>query len=341
MTLQSGTDWPEKFTFDDVLLLPGYSEVLPSEVDLGTRLARDISLRIPVLSAAMDTVTESEMAIALAQEGGMGVVHKNMSIESQCGHVRRVKRSESGIVVDPVTISVDAVFRDAVVLAERNGVSGFPVVDGDRLVGMLTNRDYQFEEDMDRPVRELMTPVERIVTAPQGTDAKEALLMLREHKLEKLPLVDDEMRVKGLVTAKDVRKAIAYPDACKDSRGSLRVGAAVGVGNEAVERAAALVDVGVDCLFVDTAHGHSSRVIEMVRSLRADYREMAIVAGNVVTPEAVDALADAGADCIKIGVGPGSICTTRVIAGVGCPQISAVIECSRAASAMGLCTIAD
>ena len=184
MTLQSGTDWPEKFTFDDVLLLPGYSEVLPSEVDLGTRLARDISLRIPVLSAAMDTVTESEMAIALAQEGGMGVVHKNMSIESQCGHVRRVKRSESGIVVDPVTISVDAVFRDAVVLAERNGVSGFPVVDGDRLVGMLTNRDYQFEEDMDRPVRELMTPVERIVTAPQGTDAKEALLMLREHKLE-------------------------------------------------------------------------------------------------------------------------------------------------------------
>jgi len=341
MTLQSGTDWPEKFTFDDVLLLPGYSEVLPSEVDLGTRLARDISLRIPVLSAAMDTVTESEMAIALAQEGGMGVVHKNMSIESQCGHVRRVKRSESGIVVDPVTISVDAVFRDAVVLAERNGVSGFPVVDGDRLVGMLTNRDYQFEEDMDRPVRELMTPVERIVTAPQGTDAKEALLMLREHKLEKLPLVDDEMRVKGLVTAKDVRKAIAYPDACKDSRGSLRVGAAVGVGNEAVERAAALVDVGVDCLFVDTAHGHSSRVIEMVRSLRADYREMAIVAGNVVTPEAVDALADAGADCIKIGVGPGSICTTRVIAGVGCPQISAVIECSRVASARGLCTIAD
>lgn len=341
MLTNGGADWPEKFTFDDVLLLPGYSEVIPSDVDLGTVLARDIALRIPIVSAAMDTVTESEMAIALAQEGGMGVIHKNLSIESQCGHVRRVKRSESGIVVDPVTISVDALLRDAVALASRNGVSGFPVVDGDRLVGMLTNRDYQFEEDMDRPVRELMTPVERLITAPQGTDAGEALLLLRAHRLEKLPLVDSGMRIKGLVTAKDVQKAIAYPEACKDSRGRLRVGAAVGVGAEAYERAAALVEAGVDCLFVDTSHGHSSRVIEMVRSLRAEFPDMAIVAGNVVTPEAVNALADAGADCIKVGVGPGSICTTRVVAGVGCPQISAVLECSRAASARGLRTIAD
>ncbi len=341
MPTNVGADWPEKFTFDDVLLLPGYSEVIPSEVDLGTVLARDIALRIPIVSAAMDTVTESEMAIALAQEGGMGVVHKNLSIESQCGHVRRVKRSESGIVVDPVTISVDALLRDAVALASRNGISGFPVVDGDRLVGMLTNRDYQFEEDMDRPVRELMTPADRLITAPHGTDAGEALLLLRAHRLEKLPLVDSDMRIKGLVTAKDVHKAIAYPEACKDSRGRLRVGAAVGVGAEASERAAALVEAGVDCLFVDTSHGHSSRVIAMVGSLRSAFPDMAIVAGNVVTPAAVDALADAGADCIKIGVGPGSICTTRVVAGVGCPQVSAVLECSRAASARGLRTIAD
>lgn len=335
------SEWPEQLTFDDVLLLPGYSESTPAEVDMGTVLARDIRLRIPIISAAMDTVTESEMAIALAQEGGMGVIHKNLSIESHCEQVRRVKRSESGIVVDPVTIPVGSLLRDAVALAERHGVSGFPVVEGDRLVGMLTNRDYQFEEDMDKPVRDLMTPVGRLITASQGTNPAEALLLLRAHKLEKLPLVDEDMRITGLVTAKDVHKAIAYPDASKDSRGRLRVGAAVGVGREGMERASALVDAGVDCLFVDTAHGHSSRVLAMVRTLRSEFPTMAISAGNVVTEDAVNALADAGADCIKIGVGPGSICTTRVVSGVGCPQVSAVLQCSRAAAARGCRTIAD
>lgn len=333
--------WPERFTFDDVLLLPGYSEVLPAEVDLGTVLARNINLRIPIVSAAMDTVTESELAIALAQEGGMGVIHKNLTIDVQCEQVRRVKRSESGIVVDPVTIPVDSLLRDAVELAERNGVSGFPVVEDGRLVGMLTNRDYQFEEDPSRPIRELMTPVDRLITAPQGTDPGEALVLLRAHRLEKLPLVDEQMRVKGLVTAKDVHKAIACPEACKDSRGRLRVGAAVGVGPEAPERASALVSAGVDCIFIDTAHGHSARVIAMVERLRSEHPDIALVAGNVVTGEAVAALADVGADCVKVGVGPGSICTTRVIAGVGCPQVSAVLECSTVAAGRGIHIIAD
>lgn len=333
--------WTECYTFDDVLLLPGRSDVLPSDVDLSTVLARDIVLRIPILSAAMDTVTEAELAIALAQEGGMGVIHKNLSIELQCEHVRRVKRAESGVVVDPVTLASDATVGDALVLAARHGVSGFPVVENGRLAGMLTNRDYQFEEDRGRPVRELMTPLERLVTAPQGTELEAALELLRRHRLEKLPLVDESGRLMGLITVKDVHKAIAYPEACKDARGSLRVGAAVGVGREGAARASALVEAGVDCLFVDTAHGHSSRVIEAVRLYRSMFPGMSIVAGNVVTGDAVRDLFEAGVDSVKVGVGPGSICTTRVVAGVGCPQISAIVECSRAASEFGGRVIAD
>lgn len=333
--------WPESLTFDDVLILPGYSEVLPAEVDLATVLARDIVLRIPIVSAAMDTVTEADLAIALAQEGGMGVIHKNMPLEVQCGQVRKVKRSESGVVVDPVTLPADSVLRDALALAQKHGVSGFPVVEGDRLAGMLTNRDYQFESDLDRPVRELMTPADRLITAPHGTSPEEALGLLRAHRLEKLPLVDTGMRLTGLVTAKDVHKAIEYPDACKDSRGRLRVGAATGVGASGLERADALVEAGVDCIFIDTAHGHSSRVLEAVRLIRSAHPDIAIVAGNVVTPEAVRDLAGAGADCIKVGVGPGSICTTRVVAGVGCAQVTAVMECSREASAAGVGIVAD
>lgn len=334
-------DSPETLTFDDVLLLPGYSEVLPAEVDTSTVLARDVTLRIPVISAAMDTVTESELAIALAQEGGMGVIHKNMPVDVQCENVRRVKRSESGVVVDPITLPLDSTLGDALALAARHGVSGFPVLDGERLAGMLTNRDYQFETDPSIPVAKLMTPAARLITAPQGTDPEEALLVLRSNRLEKLPLVDAEHRLTGMVTAKDVHKAKAYPDACKDSRGRLRVGAAVGVGSDSAERAAALVAAGVDCLFVDTAHGHSSRVLETVGILRREHPDMVIVGGNVVTSGAVEDLVDAGADCVKVGVGPGSICTTRVIAGVGCPQISAIQECSAAAAGRGASIIAD
>jgi IMP dehydrogenase len=335
------TRWPECFTFDDVLLLPGHSEVHPSEVDLSTTLARDIRLNIPIVSAAMDTVTEADMAIALAQEGGIGVVHKNMSIQAQCAQVRRVKRSESGVVTEPITLDLAATVADARAQAAETGVSGFPVVEGDRLMGMLTNRDYDFEEIPSRPIRELMTPADRLVTAPLGTDLEAALSILRTHRLEKLPLVDSEMRLRGLITVKDVHKAQEYPNACKDARGRLRVAAAVGVGKEGISRAAALVEVGVDCIFVDTAHGHSQKVIDSVRACRSVFPDMVIVAGNVVTAQAVRALVEAGADAVKVGVGPGSICTTRVIAGVGCPQITAVMNCAEEARRLGRTIIAD
>lgn len=335
------TRWPECYTFDDVLLLPGHSEVHPAEVDLTTTLARDIHLNIPIVSAAMDTVTEADLAIALAQEGGIGVIHKNLPLGVQCQEVSRVKRSEGGVVTEPITLSSEATVADARRQAASMGVSGFPVMEGERLVGMLTNRDYQFEEDPARPIRELMTPSERLVTAPQGTDLAAALSILRTHRLEKLPLVDEEMHLRGLITVKDVQKAHEYPNACKDARGRLRVAAAVGVGPEGAARAAALVNAGVDCLFIDTAHGHSERVIEAVRSYRSLFPEMALVAGNVVTAEAVRALIEAGADAVKVGVGPGSICTTRIVAGVGCPQVTAILECAAEASRLGRTIIAD
>ncbi len=328
-------------TYDDILLLPGRSEILPSEANLQTKLTSEIILNIPILSAAMDTVTEADMAIALAQEGGMGVIHKNLSPIDQAKHVRRVKRAESGVIIDPVTLTVDAVIADALELSQQEGVSGFPILEGGRLVGMLTNRDYQFEADSSTPVKELMTPRERLITAPPETDLEEALVLLRKHRLEKLPLVDKEQHLIGLITVKDIHNAINYPSACKDSSGRLRVGAAVGAGNETIARSCLLVEAGVDCLFIDTAHGHSVKVIEMVSILRKEFPDISIVAGNIVTADATVDLIKAGADGIKVGVGPGSICTTRVIAGVGCPQFTAVQECALAAAAYNVPVIAD
>jgi IMP dehydrogenase len=335
------SDAQECLTFDDVLLLPGRSDVLPEDVSLRTELGRGVVLNIPVLSAAMDTVTEADMAIALAEQGGMGVIHKNMSLDRQVSEVRKVKRAESGVIVDPITLPLDATVADAFGMAKEKGVSGFPVVAGGRLKGMLTNRDYQFEEDGDRPVADLMTPVDRLVTAPVDTDLEHALSLLRENRLEKLPLVDDDNRLTGLVTVKDVHKAKAYPNACKDENGCLRVGCAVGVGEDGLSRAGALVDAGADALFVDTAHGHSSGVVGATARIRELCPDVLLCAGNVVTAEATVELLEAGADVVKVGVGPGSICTTRIVAGVGCPQVTAVAGCAEAAARHGASVIAD
>lgn len=334
-------DLENALTYDDILILPGESSILPSETILRTTLARDVELNIPILSAAMDTVTESAMAIALAQEGGMGVIHKNLTPAEQAQEVTEVKRSESGIIADPVTLDNDSLIADAIELSIGHNVSGFPVLSGGKLVGILTNRDYQFETRVSTPVRELMTPLEELITAAPDIDIEEAKELLRTNRLEKLPLVDDEMHLCGLITMKDIHNAITHPNACKDSSGSLRVGAAVGVGEKALMRAEGLIKAGVDCLFIDTAHGHSSRVIDMTAILRRTYPDTAIVAGNVVTPEAVEDLAKAGADAVKVGVGPGSICTTRVIAGVGCPQVTAVYQCAKVAAKLGIQIIAD
>lgn len=331
----------EALTYDDILILPGRSEILPSEADLTTQLTDGITLNIPILSAAMDTVTEADMAIALAQEGGMGVIHKNLSPTRQAEHVRRVKRAESGVIVDPVTLDISTEIADALELSRKHGVSGFPVLEDRRLAGMLTNRDYQFEADESTPVRKLMTPWDRLVTAPPDTDLEEALVLLRKHRLEKLPLVDDDRHLMGLITVKDIHNAINYPNACKDESGRLRAGAAVGVGSDALIRSALLVKAGVDCIFVDTAHGHSVKVLETVTSLKGEFPDVAVVAGNVVTPEATVDLIKSGADGVKVGVGPGSICTTRVIAGVGCPQITAVSLCSDAAKPFNVPVVAD
>jgi len=331
----------EAYTFDDVLLLPRYSEVLPGDADLRTTLGRDIVLNIPIMSAAMDTVTETEMAIALAQCGGMGVIHKNMSVEAQTEQVRRVKRAESGVIVDPITLSHDSTVADAIDMAEKNGVSGFPVVRDGKLAGMLTNRDYRFEENHSRPVSEIMTPLDELITAPPGTDLDSALELLRVHRLEKLPLVDAEGRIAGLITVKDIRKAVTFPNACKDSQGRLRTGAAVGVGRNGLDRAAALVEAGVDGLFVDTAHGHSRMVMDTTREMRDAFPDILLVAGNVVTASATHDLLKMGADTVKVGVGPGSICTTRIIAGVGSPQVSAIYDCAGAAAETGAQVIAD
>ncbi len=328
-------------TYDDILLLPGRSVILPSEANLETRLTNEIMLNIPILSAAMDTVTEADLAIELAQEGGMGVIHKNLTPIGQAEHVRRVKRAESGVIVDPVTLDIEAVIADALELSHQHGVSGFPILSDGKLAGMLTNRDYQFERDASTPVKELMTPWERLITAQPDTDLDDALVLLREHRLEKLPLVDAEQHLIGMITVKDIHNAINYPSACKDASGRLRVGAAVGVGKDAVKRAALLVAAGVDCLFIDTAHGHSVKVIDSVSLLRKEFPDIAIVAGNVVTADATVDLIKAGADGIKVGVGPGSICTTRVIAGVGCPQFTAVHDCATAAAAYNIPVIAD
>ena len=332
---------PEALTFDDVLLLPAKSEVLPSRVDVGTALTRRIRLNIPLVSSAMDTVTESRLAIAMAQLGGLGIVHKNLSIEAQAAEVDKVKRSESGMIVDPITVGPKQRIADALDLMHRYRISGVPVTDPDgRLLGILTNRDLRFETRTDLPVASVMTK-EDLVTVPVGTTLEAAKSILHQHKIEKLLVVDRENHLKGLITVKDIQKMIKYPLACKDPFGRLRVGAAVGVAPDTRDRAKALLDARVDVLVVDTAHGHSAGVMETVKSLRAAHPDVDLVAGNVATAEATADLLKLGVDGVKVGIGPGSICTTRVVTGVGVPQVTAVAACAMAAKSAGVPIIAD
>ena len=332
---------PVALTFDDVLLLPAASDVLPAEADTATRVARDVHLSVPVASAAMDTVTEARMAIAMAREGAIGILHRNLSITDQAAEVDKVKRSESGMIVDPVTLQADDRVADALALMERYHISGVPIVDeGRRLVGILTNRDLRFEHNVEQPIANVMTR-EGLVTVPVGTTLEEAQVVLGRHRIEKLPVVDANGVLRGLITVKDIQKKIKYPNATKDSQGRLQVGAAVGTGGDALKRVAALVEEEVDLVVVDTAHGHAGSVLEMVRQVRAAYPDLAVVAGNVATGDGAEALIQAGADAIKAGVGPGSICTTRVVAGVGVPQVSAVWEVAQVARRHGIPVIAD
>ncbi|HEV3470440.1 MAG TPA: IMP dehydrogenase [Pyrinomonadaceae bacterium] len=334
-------DLEEGLTFDDVLLVPARSDVLPAETDTSTRFTRGISLRIPLCSAAMDTVTESRLAIAIAQQGGIGVIHKNFSVERQAEEVDRVKRSESGMIVDPVTIRPDRPVREALAVMERYKISGVPVVDEDgHLVGIITNRDLRFETRFDIPVSEVMTP-QPLVTVPVGTTLEGAKGVLQKHRIEKLLVVDGDKHLKGLITVKDIQKAIRYPHAAKDDLGRLRVAAAVGATGDFRERADELVRARVDCLVVDTAHGHSSRVVEAVRELKRRHPDTQLVAGNVATGEGTRELIGAGVDAVKCGIGPGSICTTRVVTGAGVPQMTAVFNCVQAARGSGVPVIAD
>jgi IMP dehydrogenase len=331
----------EALTYDDVLLLPAYSEVLPRDADTSSQLTRNIRLNLPFVSAAMDTVTEYELAITMAQEGGIGIIHKNMSIKAQAEQVRRVKRSESGMILDPFTLTETATLADAKHLMRQHKIGGIPIVDEQRrLKGILTNRDLRFEKDMERSVAEVMTR-DNLITAATGTDMVQAEDLLQEFKVEKLPVIDEQGRLTGLITYKDIRKRRRTPRACKDTFGRLRVGAAVGVTPDLLERVAALVQAGVDVVSVDTAHGHSKGVLDAVRSIKQQYPDLEVIAGNVATAEGARALADAGADAVKVGVGPGSICTTRIIAGIGVPQLTAVIEAARGLEGTGVPLIAD
>src|SRR5580765_8050748 len=315
---------PEALTFDDVLLVPAHSRILPSEVDTRTALTRKITLNVPLVSSAMDTVTESRLAVALAQEGGIGIIHKNMPIDDQATEIDKVKRSESGMIVDPVTMTPDQKVSEALDAMSRYRISGLPVVDkSGKLVGILTNRDLRFCTQREMPIRELMT-AENLVTVPKGTTLDQAKELLHKHRIEKLPVVDAQFRVVGLITVKDIQKQIKYPFACKDELGRLRVGAALGIAKDTLARAAALVDARVDLLVVDTAHGHSDGVLQMVGALREKYPEIQIVGGNVATAEGATALIERGVDAVKVGVGPGSICTTRIVTGAGVPQITAI-----------------
>lgn len=330
----------EGLTYDDVLLIPAYSEVLPREVQVKTRFTKNISLNIPVISAAMDTVTESKMAIALAQEGGIGVIHKNMSVESQAGEVRKVKRAENGMIIQPIIISSKALVSDALDLMSEYHIGGIPVVDKDnKLVGIVTNRDLRFERKLDRAIKEVMT--KKVVTVSEFTSFEKAADILQENKIEKLPVVDKDKRLIGLITYRDIIKIKERPNACKDERGRLRVAAAIGIGGDNVERTKALVEAGVDALVLDTAHGHTKGVIETLKRIKANYPEMEVVVGNIATGEAAKALVEAGADGVKVGIGPGSICTTRVIAGVGVPQFTAVVAVAKALRNTGVPVIAD
>jgi IMP dehydrogenase len=331
----------EGLTFDDVLLIPGPTDVLPRDVDISTKLTNKISLNIPVLSAAMDTVTEARTAIAMAQEGGVGIVHKNWSAEEQAFEVARVKKYESGVVSEPVTVGPAMTLAELMELSEEHNISGFPVTDGGSIVGMVTRRDIQFEENMGAKVSELMTPKERLVIATPGVSLDEARDILREKRIEKLPLVDDAGHLKGLITVRDLKKAKKYPHAVKDDLGRLRVGAAIGVGDKEFERATALVKAGVDVIVVDTAHGHSAGVILMVKRLRDTYPDLDVIGGNIATSEAAKAIISAGASAVKVGVGPGSICTTRIVGGCGVPQITAIADVASYAKKKGVPIIAD
>ena len=330
----------EAITFDDVLLEPAKSDVIPSEVDITTRFTRNISLNIPLLSAAMDTVTDSRMAIAMAQQGGIGIVHKNMAVEAQSEEIDRVKRSESGMIVNPITMSPDQKIQDAMDVMKKYRISGLPITSKGKLVGILTNRDLRFETRLDLRISDLMTK-DNLITVPVGTTLENAKAILHRHRVEKLPVVDEKYRLRGLITVKDIQKKIAYPNACKDDLGRLRVGAAIGATGDYMERATALVRSGVDALVVDTAHGHSSRVIAAVKQLKRKFPEIDVIVGNVATEAGARELVRAGVNAIKVGMGPGSICTTRVVSGTGVPQITAILDCARAAKRAGVPIIAD
>ena len=328
-------------TFDDVLLVPAFSQVLPRDTSLATQLSRNIRLNIPLVSAAMDTVTEARLAIAIAQEGGMGIVHKNLTPKQQAAEVARVKRYESGVLRDPITITPEVTVRQVIDLSRQHGVSGFPVLEGKAVVGIVTNRDLRFETRLDAPVREIMTPRERLVTVREGASLAEGKALMHRHKLERVLVVNDAFELRGLMTVKDITKQTSFPDAARDAHGKLRVGAAVGVGEGTEERVELLVRAGVDALVVDTAHGHSAGVIERVRWVKKNYPQVDVIGGNIATGAAALALAEAGADGVKVGIGPGSICTTRIVAGVGVPQITAIDNVARALKGSGVPLIAD
>lgn len=331
----------EALTFDDVLLLPAFSDILPKDVDLKTQLTRHIQLHVPLVSAAMDTVTESRLAITLAQEGGLGILHKNMSIEQQARQVKTVKKFESGVVKDPITVTPDTTIREVRALAQAHRFSGMPVVQGEQLVGIITNRDVRFETELDQPVVNLMTPKERLVTVKEGIGREEAIQLLHRHRIEKILIVNDSFQLRGMITVKDILKSQEKPNACKDEQGRLRVGAAVGTSADTDQRVEALVKAGVDVLVVDTAHGHSSGVIERVRWIKKRFPQVQVIGGNIATADAALALVEAGADAVKVGIGPGSICTTRIVTGIGVPQISAIASVAEALKSHGIPLIAD
>ncbi len=331
----------EALTFDDVLLQPDYSDVLPREVDLSTTLTPEITLNIPLLSAAMDTVTEARLAIALAQEGGIGIIHKNMQPEAQARQVRKVKKYESGIVRDPITVSPDMSIREVIALTRAMSISGVPVVENKDTLGIVTQRDLRFETQLDAPVSTVMTPKEKLITVREGADDDEVMSLLHQHRIEKVLVVTEDFELRGMITAKDFQKASDYPLACRDVRGALRVGAAVGTGHDTDERIEGLVNAGADVVVIDTSHGYSEGVIDRVKKTKQQYPDLQVIAGNIVTAEAAIALVEAGADAVKVGIGPGSICTTRVVAGVGVPQVSAVAEVAEALKKQGVPLISD
>lgn len=341
MSLSNISEIKEGLTYDDVLLVPAYSEVLPKDVVLKSKLTRNISVNTPIVAAAMDTVTEAKLAIAIAQQGGIGVVHKNMSIEAQALQVRMVKRSESGMILDPVTLSEDANVSDALALMKENKIGGIPVVDENGILkGIVTNRDLRFEKQLTRPIAEVMTS-ENVITTSEQTDLSTAEDILQNNKIEKLPVVDDKNRLIGLITFRDIIKVKEHPNSCKDAYGRLRVAAAVGVTHDTVERVDALVEAGVDAIVIDTAHGHTQGVVTKLKEVKNKYPDLDVIVGNIATPEAAQYLVDAGADAVKVGIGPGSICTTRIIAGVGVPQLTAVNDVARALEGSGVPVIAD